>query len=65
MRLLAILVAAIAIMATAPANADRGGVPNDNSKGHGHGAPGPLVAAGLPALIIVGGGYWIFRRLRK
>jgi lipopolysaccharide export LptBFGC system permease protein LptF len=27
--------------------------------------PGPLVGAGLPALVILGGGYWLIRKLRK
>ena len=29
------------------------------------GAPGPLVGAGLPVLLIGGGIYWIVRRQRK
>jgi hypothetical protein len=41
-------------------------------QGHGqwadggrHGAPGPLVGAGLPLLVIGGGGYWVVRRYRR
>jgi hypothetical protein len=30
-----------------------------------HGAPGPLVGAGLPLLILAGGGYWAVRRFRR
>jgi hypothetical protein len=30
-----------------------------------HAAPGPLVGAGLPALFVIGGGYWVARRLRR
>jgi len=26
--------------------------------------PGPVIGAGLPALAIVAGGYWLLRRLR-
>lgn len=29
-----------------------------------HGAPAPLVGAGLPILVLIGGGYWAFRRVR-
>ena len=44
---------------------------NDNSNGHGNanghfkGAPGPLVGAGLPVLLIVGGIYWLVRRKNR
>jgi hypothetical protein len=27
--------------------------------------PGPIVGAGLPALAILGGGYWLIRKLRE
>ena len=27
--------------------------------------PAPLIGAGLPALAILGGGYWLIRKLRK
>ena len=26
--------------------------------------PGPIIGAGLPALAILGGGYWLIKRLR-
>jgi hypothetical protein len=26
--------------------------------------PGPIVGAGLPALAVLGGGYWLIRKLR-
>jgi hypothetical protein len=29
------------------------------------GVPGPIVGAGLPALAILGGGYWLIRKLRE
>jgi hypothetical protein len=31
---------------------------------HHRGAPGPLLGAGLPLLLLVGGGYFAVRRLR-
>jgi uncharacterized membrane protein len=27
--------------------------------------PGPIVGAGLPVLAILGGGYWLIRKLRE
>jgi hypothetical protein len=27
--------------------------------------PGPLVGAGLPALAVLGGGYWLIKKLRE
>ena len=27
--------------------------------------PGPIIGAGLPALAILGGGYWLIRKLRR
>ena len=27
--------------------------------------PGPLLGAGLPALAVIGGAYWLFRRFRR
>ena len=27
--------------------------------------PGPLLGAGLPALMVIGGAYWLFRRFRR
>ena len=42
---------------------------NDNSQGNEggglRGAPGPLMAAGLPVLLIGGGIYWIVRRKKR
>jgi hypothetical protein len=30
-----------------------------------HGAPGPILGAGLPLLILGGAGYWAVRRFRR
>ncbi len=30
-----------------------------------HAAPGPVIGAGLPVLLLIGGGYWIARRFRR
>jgi LPXTG-motif cell wall-anchored protein len=39
---------------------------NNNNQGRGfRGAPGPLVGAGLPVLLIGGGIYWIVRRKKR
>ena len=27
--------------------------------------PGPLIGAGLPALVLFAGGYWLIRRMRR
>jgi lipopolysaccharide export LptBFGC system permease protein LptF len=29
------------------------------------GVPAPIIGAGLPALAILGGGYWLIRKLRE
>jgi len=33
--------------------------------GFHHRAPGPLLGAGIPALLLIGGGYWAVRRFRR
>jgi hypothetical protein len=44
----------------------QGGSPSNWKDGGYHGAPGPLVGAGLPILLISGGGlYWVVRRSRR
>ena len=32
---------------------------------NGAAVPAPLIGAGLPALAILGGGYWLIRKLRQ
>ena len=37
-----------------------------SSSGGFHGAPGPIAGAGLPALLVAGGGiYWLVRRRKR
>jgi LPXTG-motif cell wall-anchored protein len=38
---------------------------NDNQGGGAHGAPGPLMSAGLPVLLIGGGIYLMVRRKKR
>ena len=33
--------------------------------GPGIPVPAPVIAAGLPALVILGGGYWLIRKFRQ
>jgi LPXTG-motif cell wall-anchored protein len=45
---------------------DKGNQGNGNGNGGNvRGAPGPLVGAGLPVLLIGGGIYWLVRRRKK
>ena len=65
----------LSMLVLSPALANPGGVPNGgvgNGNGNGNqshvqGAPGPLVGAGIPALVIgLGyGAYWLVRRRRN
>ena len=60
----------LALSVPALAQKDSGGKGGDSGgkggKGDGvKGAPGPLVGAGLPVLLIGGGIYWIVRRRKK
>ena len=38
---------------------------HENDGGGYRGAPGPIIGAGLPLLLISGGIYWIVRRRKK
>jgi hypothetical protein len=57
------VIAAITVMLTLPALAQR--VPGGDGGGGVRGAPLALVGAGLPMLVLVGGGYLLVRRLRR
>jgi LPXTG-motif cell wall-anchored protein len=46
-------------------NNNNQGQDNNDQGGGGHGAPGPLMGAGLPVLLIGGGIYWIVRRKKR
>jgi hypothetical protein len=56
------VIAAIMVMLTLPALAQRTPSP---PPGGVRGAPLTLVGAGLPMLVLVGGGYLLVRRLRR
>jgi LPXTG-motif cell wall-anchored protein len=62
--LLALSVPALAQDNQGQDNNDQGQDNNDQGGG-GHGAPGPLMGAGLPVLLIGGGIYWIVRRKKR
>ena len=53
---------AMSLMVTLPAVAFG---PPPNHPTHYRGAPGPLLGAGLPIILLAGGGYLIVRRLRR
>jgi hypothetical protein len=65
---MAILAATTMLAQAAPGNGN-GGVGNGNGNGNAHhGAPGPVLGAGLPALAAGGIGYgiyWLVRRRRR
>ena len=46
-------------------NNDQGQNNNDQGQNKTRGAPGPVIGAGLPLLLIGGGIYWIVRRRKK
>ena len=52
---LAVVVLGMALSLVGSAFAQNGVVP----------VPAPLIGAGLPALAILGGGYWLIRKLRQ
>jgi LPXTG-motif cell wall-anchored protein len=58
------MVLAVALSLPALAKNNQGG--NNNYQGGGYrGAPGPIVGAGLPVLLVGGGIYWIVRRKKR
>jgi hypothetical protein len=66
------MAAAVLIVMTVsvlPASADPGngnGWGQGNGGGKNHGGPGPVIGEGLPALLLIGGGVYLFlRRARR
>ena len=59
-----LLLALTAVPALAGGGNDQGGNNNDQG-GRVRGAPGPLVGAGLPVLLVGGGIYWLVRRRKR
>jgi LPXTG-motif cell wall-anchored protein len=59
-----LLLALTAVPALAGGGNDQGGN-NNNQGGNIRGAPGPLVGAGLPVILIGGGIYWLVRRRKR
>jgi LPXTG-motif cell wall-anchored protein len=56
----------LALSVPALAKNDKGNQGNGNGNGGNvRGAPGPLVGAGLPVLLIGGGIYWLVRRKKR
>ena len=55
------------LMAAVPASAcnDRGNCENAPGQNKFHGAPGPVLGAGLPVLAIGYGVYWVVKRRRR
>jgi hypothetical protein len=43
----------------------QGGSPSNSKNGGVHGAPGPIVGAGLPLIAAAYGVYWLVKRRRK
>jgi hypothetical protein len=58
------LIIAITLAAAASAPAMAMGKLGRDFHGH-HPAPGPLIGAGLPVVVLAGGAYWFVRRLRR
>ena len=57
-----LLFATLSLPAIADPNPHAGEHPNPNAF---KGAPGPVLAAGLPALVVGGGIYWLVRRRKR
>ena len=56
----------LALSVPALAKNDKGNQGNGNGNGGNvHGAPGPLMGAGLPVLLVGGGIYWVVRRRKQ
>jgi hypothetical protein len=59
------LPAALLLALSVPALAQNNQGQNDNNQGRVRGAPGPIVGASLPILLIGGGIYWLVRRRNR
>jgi hypothetical protein len=60
------MVLLLALSVPALAKNDKGNQGNGNGNGRNvHGAPGPLMGAGLPVLLVGGGIYWVVRRRQR
>ena len=60
------MVLLLALSVPAFAKNDKGNQGNGNGNGGNiHGAPGPLMGAGLPVLLVGGGIYWVVRRRQR
>jgi hypothetical protein len=58
-----LLLLALSVPALAQNNQGQNGNNQGQNQGHGvHGAPGPLMGAGLLPVLLVGGVYWLVRR---
>ena len=57
-----LLLSTLSVPAFAAPNPNAGNHPNANAF---KGAPGPVLAAGLPALVVGGGIYWLVRRRKR
>jgi hypothetical protein len=56
------LLLSLSIPAVAKNDNGNNGNHGNGNNGNAKGAPGPIVGAGLPALLIGGGIYWLVRR---
>ena len=67
--LIPVLLLALSLPAFAAGNNNGGGGNNNGGGGNNNnnysGAPGPVIGAGLPLLLIGGGIYWLARRRKK
>jgi hypothetical protein len=61
-----LLALSVPALAQNPNNNGNHGQGNNGNGGNAHrGAPGPLMGAGLPVLLVGGGIYWVVRRRQR